>query len=117
MMPATKYDLVILMILGGRVMDPETGLDAVRNVGVTDRRIAAITKDSIKGDRTIRAKGHIVAPGFIDCHVHTIDLPISQKMMLRDGATTQLDLETGAHPVDRSTPTWRAGRWRTSAPV
>jgi N-acyl-D-glutamate deacylase len=97
-MTTNSYDLVVL---GGRVMDPETGLNAVRNLGVTDGKIVAITKDKLTGTETINAKGHVVSPGFIDCHVHTTDLPISQKMMLRDGVTTQLDLETGAHPVDR----------------
>ena len=66
-----------------------------------DGKIVAITKDSIKGDTSVNAKGHVVAPGFIDCHVHTVDLPFAQKLMLRDGVTTQLDLETGAYPVER----------------
>ena len=35
--------------MNGRVMDPESGLDAVRNVGVRDGKIAAITRDAIKG--------------------------------------------------------------------
>lgn len=97
-MAAKKHDLVIK---NGRVMDPETGLDAIRNVGVTDGTIVAITEKTITGKETIDAKGLVVAPGFIDCHVHTVTLPFSQKMMLRDGVTTQLDLETGAHPVER----------------
>jgi N-acyl-D-glutamate deacylase len=95
---AETYDLVIL---NGRVMDPESGLDEVRNVGVKDGKIAVITKDEIKGKETINAKGHVVAPGFIDGHVHTVDVPLSQKAMLRDGVTTALDLEAGALPVDK----------------
>ena len=104
MVPATianaaeKYDLVIL---GGRVMDPETMFDAVRNVGVKDGKIAIITKDKISGKETIKAQGHVVAPGFIDTHVHVVDLPFGQKLMLRDGVTTPLDLEVGAYPVTR----------------
>jgi N-acyl-D-aspartate/D-glutamate deacylase len=43
---AQDYDLVIL---NGRVMDPETRYDAVANVGVKDGRIAVITKDAITG--------------------------------------------------------------------
>ena len=92
------YDLVIQ---NGRVMDPETRLDAVRNVGVKNGKIAMITKRRIKGKRTINAKGHVVAPGFIDTHVHVVDLPFCQKLMLRDGVTTPLDLEVGAYPVSR----------------
>ncbi len=97
-MSTQTYDLVIK---NGRVMDPETGLDAIRNVGVTDGTIVAITQEKIAGKETIDAKGLVVAPGFIDCHVHTVTLPFSQKVMIRDGVTTQLDLETGAHPVER----------------
>ena len=92
------YDLVILK---GRVMDPETNLDAVRNVGVRNGKIAVITEDAISGTETIDAKDHVVAPGFIDTHVHIVDHPFGQKLMLRDGVTTPLDLEVGAFPVDR----------------
>ncbi|MFW2372053.1 MAG: amidohydrolase family protein [Gammaproteobacteria bacterium] len=95
---AANYDLVIL---NGRVMDPESGLDAVRNVGVKDGKIAKVTKRKIKGKETIDASGHVVAPGFIDGHVHTVDIPLGQKAALRDGVTTTLDLEVGALPVDR----------------
>ena len=62
---AADYDLVIL---NGRVMDPETMHDAVANVGIKDGEIAAITKEAITGDETIDANGHVVAPGFIDIH-------------------------------------------------
>lgn len=94
---AEEYDLVIV---GGRVMDPESGLDAVRNVGVSDGKIVAVTQDAITGKQTIDAKGHVVAPGFIDGHVHVVDSPIAQKGLVRDGVTTALDLEVGAYPVD-----------------
>ena len=90
---AQDYDLVIL---NGRVMDPETMYDAVANVGVKDGRIAAITKDKIEGKEAIDATGHVVAPGFIDTHWHS-DRPWSNKLALRDGRTTVLDLEIGTH--------------------
>lgn len=95
---AAEYDLVVT---GGTVIDPETGLNDVRNVGVIDGTIVAITADDITGRESIDATGLVVSPGFIDSHVHTVTLPFSQKVMLRDGVTTQLDLEAGAHPVDR----------------
>jgi N-acyl-D-glutamate deacylase len=77
-------------------MDPESMYDAVANVGVNDGRIAVITKDEITGKKTIDATGHVVAPGFIDTHWH-YDRPWSNKLALRDGRTTVLDLEIGTH--------------------
>ncbi len=93
---AADYDLVIL---NGRVMDPQTNLDAVRNIGIKDGKIVKITKKAIRGEQTIDASNHVVAPGFIDTHVHVVDMPFGQKLMLRDGVTTPLDLEVGAYPV------------------
>ena len=88
-----EYDLVIN---NGRVMDPETEYDAVSNVGIKNGRIATITKDKITGKETIDAKGLVVAPGFIDGHQHCIE-PYAYRLMLRDGRTTIMDLEIGAH--------------------
>ena len=55
-------------------MDPETNLDAVRNVGIRDGKIEVVTTSDIKGKETIDAQGYVVAPGFIDPHVHGIEL-------------------------------------------
>ena len=88
---AQDYDVVIL---DGRVMDPETLYDGVANVGITDGRIAIITKEKIKGKETIRAKGHVVAPGFIDTHYHW-QAPLGYKIGLRDGVTSSMDIEEG----------------------
>ena len=98
---AETYDVVIN---NGRVMDPETNFDGVRNVGIKDGKIVAITKDTIKGKETINAKGHVVAPGFIEGHQHATD-QFSRKVNLRDGLTTQMDFEAGAGDIAK----WYAG--------
>jgi hypothetical protein len=89
---AADYDLVIL---NGRVMDPETNFDGIRNVGIKDGKIAVITKNKIKGKETIDATGLVVAPGFIDGHQHCME-PYAYRLMVRDGRTTIMDLEIGA---------------------
>ena len=68
---AQQYDQVLE---GGRVMDPETGLDAVRNVGIRDGKIVRISTEALSGRRVIAVKGLVVAPGFIDLHQHGQDL-------------------------------------------
>jgi N-acyl-D-aspartate/D-glutamate deacylase len=97
--PAVQADDYDLVILNGRVMDPETKLDAVRNVGIKDGKIAAVTKKAIEGRETIDAKGHVVAPGFLDTHNHNVLTPFGRKLALRDGLTTPMELENGVMPV------------------
>ena len=89
----TEFDLVIK---NGRVMDPETNFDGIRNVGIKDGIIGLITEKEIKGKETIDATAHAVAPGFIDVHQHCVD-PYIYRLMVRDGRTTIMDLESGAY--------------------
>ena len=79
---STPFDVVIN---NGRVMDPETGLDACRNVGIKDGKIAAVTDQPISGIDTIDATGHVVAPGFIDGHCHGANDAFAVKCGIRDG--------------------------------
>ena len=88
-----------LVIEGGRVIDPESGLDAIRNVGVTGGRIESITDGDLEGDETIDAAGMVVAPGFIDLHSHGQDHE-NYEVQARDGVTTALELEVGAGDID-----------------
>mgnify|MGYP001817386422 CR=1 FL=1 len=92
----TNYALVIT---GGRVIDPDSGLDAVRNLGIDKGRIVAVTDQPIGGKETIDAAGLVVAPGFIDMHHHNAGVPFGEKLALRDGVTTPLELEAGVSPV------------------
>ncbi len=105
--PTDGYDVVIL---NGRVMDPETNFDAVRNVGIKDGVIVTITEQEISGAETIDAAGHVVAPGFLDTQNHGHGIEWNAYIGLRDGVTTPLDLEGGnlniAKFYDR-----RAGKW------
>ena len=81
-------------------MDPESGLDAVRNVGIRDGHIEAVSQDVLAGARVIDATGLVVAPGFIDLHVHG-QSEESFRFMVRDGVTTWLELEVGTGNVAR----------------
>src|SRR4029450_4566694 len=70
-------------VANGRVLDPESGLDEVRNVGISNGRIAAVTPDRIAGRTTIEAKGLVVSPGFIDLHAHQ-QTPETYRFQARD---------------------------------
>jgi hypothetical protein len=90
-----NFDLVLE---NGRVMDPASGLDAERHVGIRDGRIAAVSETPLVGGTTIDARGLVVAPGFIDLHTHS-PTPLGQHYQLLDGVTTALELEAGVHPA------------------
>jgi len=96
------YDLVIA---NGRVMDPESGLDGVRNVGITGGKIVAISEGTLKGTRVVDATGLVVAPGFIDLHEHGQNEE-SYGLMVRDGVTSALEIEVGTGDI----ATWYAER-------
>jgi N-acyl-D-aspartate/D-glutamate deacylase len=93
--PRTTYDLVIA---NGRVMDPESGLDAIRHLGIMDGRIEALSEDPLEGSRVIDAANHVVAPGFIDLHQHGQQAE-SYALMVRDGVTSAFELEIGSAGV------------------
>ena len=96
------YDTVIQ---GGRVMDPESGLDSVVNIGILEGQVRAISGDNLDGSRVIDATGLIVAPGFVDLHRHG-QSERAYRLQVQDGVTTGLELEIGTP----NAATWYAER-------
>ena len=92
-----EYDIVLL---GGRVIDPEAKLDTIKNIGIINNRIAEISSEQLKGKEMINASGLVVAPGFIDLHVHGRGVK-EQEYKLHDGVTTMLELEWGIEFLDK----------------
>jgi dihydroorotase len=90
---AGTYDLIIR---GGRVNDPSTGLDATRDLAISSGRIAAV-EANIAADaaETIDARGKIVVPGLIDIHTHAGRSKEGPPMCLQDGVTGWVDAGTG----------------------
>ena len=99
-----------VVLSGGRVLDPETGLDAVRHVGVRDGEIVAVSRARLEerlrpsGVR-IDASGLFVVPGFIDLHAHGQSSQANE-FQAHDGVTTALELEAGVPFVEE----WLASR-------
>lgn len=93
-------ELFDLVIENGRVMDPESELDAVRQIGISKGSITAISQSRLHGRRTIDARGLVVAPGFIDLHWHGTD-PKSHLYQAMDGVTASFELEIGVADIDR----------------
>jgi dihydroorotase len=100
--PAPSFDLVIA---NGRVLDPESGLDGVRHVGIRGGTIVDISTTPLTGARLIDAANHVVTPGFIDLHEHG-QQEESYRMMVRDGVTSAFELEVGTGDV----AAWYAAR-------
>jgi N-acyl-D-aspartate/D-glutamate deacylase len=87
-----------VVIANGRVIDPESRLDAVRTIGIRGGKIAAIGVGALQGKQVIDAKGLVVAPGFIDLHAHGQD-DENYRIFALDGVTTALELEIGTDDV------------------
>ncbi|RPH44477.1 MAG: D-glutamate deacylase, partial [Planctomycetota bacterium] len=103
--PGPASDVFDLVLRGGRVIDPETGLDGVRDVGISGGRIRAIEPGPLEGREVWDVRGKIVSPGFIDLHSHGQDVE-NDLLKARDGVTAAFELEVGTHDVDA----WYASR-------
>ena len=85
-------------LANGRVMDPESGLDAIRHVGIADGAIRAISEMPLLGETEIDATGRVVAPGFIDLNTYQHGDSFF-RLRAADGVTSVLHLEGGAVDV------------------
>ncbi|MCW5969607.1 MAG: amidohydrolase family protein [Blastocatellales bacterium] len=94
---SSEYDVAIN---DGRVIDPESGLDAVRSIGIRGGAIAAISESPLRGRTVIEARGLVVAPGFIDLHSHG-QTEENYRYKAMDGVTTALEMEVGAGEIAR----------------
>ena len=99
---AGPFDLVIA---NGRVLDPESGLDGTRQLGLRGGTIVRISETPLDGTAILDAAGLAVAPGFVDLHVHGQD-DENYRIKAMDGVTTALELEAGTEDVDG----WYAAR-------
>ncbi len=95
---AETYDLIIK---SGRVIDPASGIDAVRDIGIAAGRITAVAAHiAAAGAETIDARGKLVMPGLIDIHTHARDKDMPG-LCLADGVTSWLDAGSqGAEKID-----------------
>lgn len=104
----TNYDIVINQ---AHVMDPESGLDQLQNVGISQGKIAMISDSPLNGEQVIDAPGQILCPGFIDLHCHPQDTQIFEVQAL-DGVTTTLELEVGTSDIEHF-----YSKWENQSPI
>ena len=88
-----------VVLRGGRVIDPESGVDAVRDVAITHGRVVEIGTALPPGNADVDAAGMVVTAGFVDLHSHVNDVA-GLRLQACDGVTTALELEAGVTPVE-----------------
>ncbi len=105
---AEQFDLVIT---GGRVIDPATGLDGIQDVAIHDGKIAAIGEGLANGSDAIDAAGRLVIPGMIDTHAHVYEY-VSGRFGLNPDLVGVAPASRAERPpgVRATAPTRRSGR-------
>lgn len=91
-----QYDLVFV---NGRVIDPESKLDAIRSVAIHDGRIVAISEEKLCGKQEVDISNLILCPGFIDVHSHEHSDEY-YALKCQDGVTSVFELEVGTNDID-----------------
>jgi N-acyl-D-aspartate/D-glutamate deacylase len=87
-----------IVLRGGRVIDPESGFDAVADVAIGAGLVTQIGADMPAAPVEVDAAGLVVTAGFVDLHSHVNDLA-GLRLQALDGVTTAMELEAGASPV------------------
>jgi N-acyl-D-aspartate/D-glutamate deacylase len=87
-----------IVLRGGRVIDPESGLDALRDVTISQGRVAEIGSGLPPARAELDVTGLVVTAGFVDLHSHVNDIA-GLRLQALDGVTTALELEAGVTPV------------------
>jgi len=76
----------VLVIKGGRIIDPVGNSDKIADIFINDGKIQAVVQDIyVDGARVIDAGGKTVVPGFIDAHVHLREPGFEHKETIRTG--------------------------------
>jgi N-acyl-D-aspartate/D-glutamate deacylase len=91
----SEWDVVLR---GGRVVDPESGLDAVRDVAIARGQVTEIASALPQGQTDVDVAGMVLTAGFVDLHSHAQDIA-GLRLQACDGVTTALELEAGVTPV------------------
>lgn len=87
------------LLRNGRVIDPESGFDAIADVRIENGKISEVgTQLDDRGAEVIDISGNIIGPGFIDLHSHAHTIA-GHRLQAMDGVTTALDLEAGIMPI------------------
>jgi len=98
------YDVVLK---GGHLIDPKNGVNAVRDIGIAEGKVARIDSNiaASEGRRVVNVRGLYVTPGLIDIHVHVFPRPAmpglerdssvpADAFSFRSGVTTVVDAGT-----------------------
>jgi len=79
-----------IFLTGARIIDPATGRDEIGNIHLIDGKIERLTKGKAvpRGSQIIPFDGKILAPGFIDMHVHLREPGFEHKETILTGCTS-----------------------------
>ncbi|WP_206056806.1 amidohydrolase family protein [Nocardioides sp. GY 10113] len=96
----------MLILRGGRVVDPRTGTERVADVAVDGGTVVAVApaiaaEGALAGAAEVDVTGLVVGPGFVDLHSHVHSIA-GQRLQALDGVTATLDLEAGLMPVEKA---------------